>query len=660
MQVDAPEEAMPRKRRSDEVEDRFSGEAIVGRVKENRRLIPATVRWMLDAEKLEEEQAELPPGAGSRQQRRSLVRKQKRLEARQLRLLTEDNEWVREVLSQKGPLSGVCVAGSSTDADELLWFISDELELTPLLAELRPPAVRKRAENGKEVGRRTMYAPLTLNLLSLISRYRGLQGLPEIQAALLADTRWMRLLGFNLQEVKEGACRRGVALLGKTRDGEGGKFIEAGEVGPAQAKLEGPRGALSSQTLAGHESALPPTKLVEVFNGVVRRLAEKGFFPKYIRAALDSTNAEVVPSFPGAGVARRKVKVRSRAHRPRQLEVRLYGFKFWFLMDVETGLPLALTMDTIEKPECEPARHLVDQALANVEGHARLVGLAVDRGFLDGDFLWWLKETRGIDWVCPAKEKMAVTEEARARVTAALQAARQQVPGPGGPRTEEPLETARRLARRVASSEGVCFYERGKQAEADTLVLAEVEDLTMTEFYGPGGSGSSRLNSKNYRPTPLHATVVLNWPDRPARDRQDAASNTDDETAKGPVVLLSPVSEPGFARFDRYDERSLIENRLNRDGKQLFQLGQTLARTAPALWTATVFSTLSLALHRALRIHEERAKATFERRRKELGVLRYRRQMALQNIDKVIIMVQGCYARIDVTEFALLLGAKFT
>jgi len=35
----------------------------------------------------------------------------------------------------------------------------------------------------------------------------------------------------------------------------------------------------------------------------------------------------------------------------------------------------------------------------------RLVSVALDRGFLDGDLLWWLKQARGIDWYCPGKEQ---------------------------------------------------------------------------------------------------------------------------------------------------------------------------------------------------------------------------------------------------------------
>ena len=45
-------------------------------------------------------------------------------------------------------------------------------------------------------------------------------------------------------------------------------------------------------------------------------------------------------------------------------------------------------------------------------------------------------------------------------------------------------------------------------------MVAQVDKLTCTDFYGPGGASSSRLSSKKFRPTPLFATVVLRWPDR--------------------------------------------------------------------------------------------------------------------------------------------------
>jgi hypothetical protein len=491
-----------------------------------------------------------------------------------------------------------------------------------------------------------MYSPLVLNLLGLLSRFMGLSSGPEIQAAVLCDERWMGMLGFNAAEVTDGSTRRSASLLGKTREGSHGQFVDAGPLGPARARLEGPRGALSSQTLAGHESALEPEVLVAAFNGVVRALAQRGYFPVEVRMSLDSTGEEVVPSFEEAGVVRKKVKVESKARRPRQVEVSVRGFKVWYVMEIETGLPLAMTLDTIETAETTPAQALIDQARENLEGHSRLVSGSVDRGFLDGDFLWWLKEKRGIDWVCPSKENMLVTAEARERVDKALSALRVG--------EESPHDTAQRAARRGLSHDKVQFFERTVKLGRETLLVAQVDELLCTDFYGPGGSSSSRIHSQKFQPTALHATVVLRWPDRSAKDREDAKEHDPDN--KGPIVLLSPVQEAALVRYDRYDERSLIENRLNRDGKQYFGLGDSLARNLKAQWSASVFSTLALTLYRAMELHREQALEHLDRRCEPLGVLRYRRQMATQNRGRIIVVMDNLYGMFTLVEFATIAG----
>ena len=157
-------------------------------------------------------------------------------------------------------------------------------------------------------------------------------------------------------------------------------------------------------------------------------------------------------------------------------------------------------------------------------------------------------------------------------------------------------------------------------------------------------------------PTPLHAAVVLCWPDRSAKDRQDEQEH--DEPCRGPLVILSADPDGGLVRFDRYDERSLIENRLNRDGKQYFGLGQSLARTPAALWSATVFSTLALMLDRALRIHLEKAEEHLDLRQERLGVLRYRRQFELNNRNKILVTTETCYGIFTLEEFGRLVGVN--
>jgi len=43
---------------------------------------------------------------------------------------------------------------------------------------------------------------------------------------------------------------------------------------------------------------------------------------------------------------------------------------------------------TIEVHDTQLAREVVEQAIANLAGHARIVSLALDRGFMDGPLLW--------------------------------------------------------------------------------------------------------------------------------------------------------------------------------------------------------------------------------------------------------------------------------
>jgi len=551
--------------------------------------------------------------------RRSDERHRSKLQARRFKLLERDDAGVREILERERRIDSIVDGSQPTEVDELLWFMGEELKLIPALEALAPPEKYVDKKTGREVTRRRMYSALVLNLLGVISRYMGLSNGPEIQASLLTDPRWMVLLGFTQEEVLVGSTRRSETLVGKTRDGQGGCFEDAGPMGPARARLEGPRGALSSQTLSEHECTLEAEGLVTLFNAVVRALARRGLYPKEVRAALDSTGEEVVPSFQGAGRVRKKVKVQSRARRPRQVEVVVRGFKRWYLMEVETGLPLAFAFDTIEKPENEHARAVIDQARANLKGYSRLVGVALDRGFLDGDLLWWLKKERRFE-------------------------------------AESPLETARRLSRGGRAHDGVTFFERQVETNRESLVVAQVDGLECTDFYGPGGSSSPRLNSKKFRPTPLFATVVLSWPDRSAKDRKDEQEH--DEESKGPVVLLSPAAEHGLVRYDHYDERSLIENRVNRDGKQYFGLGEALARNRAALLSATVFSTLALMFYRGLELHEEQMAEQSDRRAEALGVLRYRRQRMLLNRGTVIVIVGDRYARLTMIEVVVLLGGE--
>jgi hypothetical protein len=578
--------------------------------------------------------------------RRFIEQQSQKLVKRKLRLLERNDEAIRQALQRREKLSGIMSAEDSAAGDELLWFIADELELLPLIEELAPPPTRVDKKTGKEVKCRQMYGAAVLNLLSLLCRFLGKTKNPELQAAVFCDERWMHLFGFNAQEVANGSTQRSSSLLGKTREGSGGKFVDADSMGPVRSRLEGARGALSSQTLSQHESTLEASNLLNLFNGVVRALAAKGYFDKQVKTSLDSTGIEVVPSFPDAGSVKKKVKVDSKARKPKQVEVIIRGFKVWYVMDVKTGLPLSMAMERIETAEIKPAKALITQAQENLKGHATIVSCAVDRGFLDGDFLWWLKDKNDIDWVCPSKEHMKLTDEARECVEEAVKFLRQE--------NESMLETASRAARQGLSYDKVQFFEQELSKNRQTAIVAQVDELYETDFYGEGGSKSSRIHSKSFKPTALHATVVLRWPDRSQKDIEDTVEH--DPNSKGPIVLMSSIPEAGLIRLARYDERSEIENRMNRDGKQYFGLGDTLSRNRQALFSSTVFATLALMFYRAMELHEEQMQEHLDRRSERLGVLRYRRQLALMNRDRIVIVVGNICGMITLREFASIAG----
>ena len=243
---------------------------------QQRAMVKEVEQWDRDRESVETETQAAEEEGGSRPQRRAILRRWGKTAQRKLRLLERNDELVRQVLERKGKLSAVMGAEQPTDADEMLWFLVKEFKLASALEKLAPPQVRFDKKANKEIRRRQSYSPLILNLLGLLGRYLGVSANPDIEAVVLTDPRWMSLLGFNAQEVKNGASRRSESLRGKTREGPGGRFVEADELGPVRTRLEGPRGALSSQTLAGHESALEPEALQSFFNAVARALARRG------------------------------------------------------------------------------------------------------------------------------------------------------------------------------------------------------------------------------------------------------------------------------------------------------------------------------------------------------------------------------------------------
>jgi hypothetical protein len=201
----------------------------------------------------------------------------------------------------------------------------------------------------------------------------------------------MRLVGFNAQQVREGICQRG-------------RTQRQGKRSP---------GPICPDTLANNMVTCNLRDLEALFNGMIRALAKAGVFGKRVTAIADGTDVETTERDTGCGQATRKRRIEDTRGKVHEIEVTVYGWKVFLLIDAVTKIPLAVKVGQIQEHETLWTRALVTQARTNLAGYARLHKIVFDRGFLAGTDLWWLDQ-QGIRFVVPAKDNMAVTADARA------------------------------------------------------------------------------------------------------------------------------------------------------------------------------------------------------------------------------------------------------
>lgn len=91
----------------------------------------------------------------------------------------------------------------------------------------------------------------------------------------------------------------------------------------------------------------------------------------------------------------------------------LYGWKIWAIYELQTGIPLAIKIDTIEKPDNLHILAVLEQAKENVKQSSVIRSLVVDRAFLDGKSLYIIDQ-QGIEFVIPLKSNMGAAKDARA------------------------------------------------------------------------------------------------------------------------------------------------------------------------------------------------------------------------------------------------------
>jgi hypothetical protein len=515
---------------------------------------------------------------------------------------TRDDRSVAAQLHATRALDDVHALDEAAFFDELFHYLRD-VGLWPLLEQL-DPATREHA----------LYPFIRFVLVTIMRCVGGVQSMLAMHDLLLTDEALMGLVGFNAVQVQHGATTRGL-----------GRRTTPVDI----------RGPFSYETIADNLVAIGPDKLVQLFNGAITCLARRGLFAKKLDLALDATDDEATPTYQTDDgrevphvVREKRPDVRYNRH-AKKVEVRAWGWKVWIAWEPQAKVPLALAIDGINEPDNKHAYAVLKQAQANVAGHATVRSVALDRGFLDGKLLSAI-DADGIIVYIPSKAKLTITGEARGIAQRAAAA-----------------------AARGRTLEGCAYQERsetithgaGKNARAETLTTTVVGIAELPcDWWGAEGS-TSKVNAKSFEPRQLRATVVLRWDGAPK------------EADKEVVILTTDPSADPFVAFDAYDDRSLIENTCNREAKEHWFLEHHPKRSEAGVRVQAYFVLLCMALvegFRAAKAQDDEA----ARRGQELGITRYRRQLYVQNRDKVAVFIGCCFGIFRTYEMLLLIGVS--
>lgn len=450
-----------------------------------------------------------------------------------------------------------------------------------------------------------------LYLLKTLHEIESMNALPEL---LFQDEMWMKWVGFNAYQIRNGICDRGKFRKKKKKATEAEKDEKA-EV----------RGPLVPRTLANNIVKLSSAELECTFRRCIRRLAERGHFQKKVTLILDTTDLEVTERYEGAGWVIRERQIEDKIGKLHTIEVKVFGWKVGVIFEALTRVPVAFKVAKINEPDVHFLKALMLQALSNLEPYCKVENLVIDRGFIDGPALWWLKQEKGIDFVIPARKDMHIYKDALA--LAEKYAGNTACP-------------------EIVKAERVVKKQHGKGKEARTELLTTrivgVSDLKTYDSYGPVEEQGTQ-NKKDFKGNPLNAVVVKMW------------QNREYGPHRGVVFITSRSVAKPFVVFDLYDERSLIENCLFREGKQKWDLQHLPQKNEQAAHVHVFFVLLTMTLTTLFRRWKQKQETLLDAGQM-VGIERYRRRLKAENRDKIILFFYGMYAILYTQEMAILGG----
>lgn len=214
--------------------------------------------------------------------------------------------------------------------------------------------------------KRTLVPTVQFVLLYFLRVLLGGESMNELPRVLFSDLALMESVGFNAHQCENGLTARGDASR-------------------STKKKQGP---LSAQCPADNICKIDQAEMERLFNQMVQLLTRRGFFQGELVVALDGSKLPTPPSYEGCGKVKqtRKVKVKGQKE-PVTQEYYLYGWKILVLIEVQTRLPLAMKLVSIQEYEGKWLVPLLEQAQHNLGKQAHIGSIVVDRGYLDGEDL---------------------------------------------------------------------------------------------------------------------------------------------------------------------------------------------------------------------------------------------------------------------------------
>jgi len=409
----------------------------------------------------------------------------------------------------------------------------------------------------------------------------GISSINQVPGRLFRDRALMLLIGYSTDQLMSGFCCRG---------------------------HEDKQKPMHKNVLADAVEKLTAEELAYILNGAVKRLAERGVFKQSKgHFALDSSDLEATEHYRGVG--KKKVKVRKRLPNKQYIEYEeyIYGFKVVIIYEVHLRLIVAAQVAPINRHDSNFTLDLLKQAIANV-GEGVIEVLLMDRGFLDGETLWTIKHTYGVDFIVPSKDDMHVTTDARSF--------------------------------RKAKADGEHLFRAERPAQGQKLEgqvrLYGVKGVTAYDQYGDADH-QQKMNRKDFCPNPINAIVVQEWEGKTYR------------SGKEKVFLTSlPVDHP-LAILDSYDLRSLIENCAFRELKQGWHLGKFPKKTDDAVRGHVFLTLVVFTLTNAYRtdVGQDLAQAGIRRQR-----------LAWEESNKMLVVAGDYYAIFDLEELFIIFGCE--